>query len=68
MFYGGNSSINLNFSADGYRRDDLIRHGKYISTALERGYNDATENHVLYPIPQTEIDKNPNLLQNPGYD
>ncbi len=26
-----------------------------------------TEEGLVYPVPQTEIDKNPNLTQNPGY-
>ena len=53
--------------AENYRREDLIRHGKYIQQALDRGVVNAQEFHVLYPIPQTEIDRNPNLNQNPGY-
>lgn len=53
--------------AEGYRRDDLIRHGKYISGAQARGKN-ASDFHVLYPIPQVERDRNPNLKQNDGYD
>ena len=52
--------------AEGYRREDLIRHGKFISRAQERGKN-AQSYHVLYPIPQREIDRNPKLIQNPGY-
>ena len=53
--------------AENYRRDDLIRHGKYIEQALNRGITNAQSHHVLYPIPQGELDKNPNLEQNPGY-
>lgn len=52
---------------EGYRRDDLIRHGKFISKALDRGVI-AEPHHVLFPIPQVEIDKNPNLIQNKGYE
>ena len=52
--------------AEGYRRDDLIRHGKFISGAVERGKN-AQSHHVLYPIPQVELDRNTLLEQNPGY-
>lgn len=52
--------------AEGYRREDLIRHGEFISRAQERGKN-AQSYHVLYPIPQREIDRNPKLIQNPGY-
>ncbi|MEQ8239009.1 MAG: RagB/SusD family nutrient uptake outer membrane protein [Cyclobacteriaceae bacterium] len=53
--------------AENYRREDLIRHGKYVSKAVERGITNAQPFHVLYPIPQDEIDRNPNLKQNPGY-
>lgn len=53
--------------AEGYRRDDLIRHGKLISNAVERGKT-AEDYQYLYPIPQTERDKNSNLIQNEGYD
>jgi hypothetical protein len=53
--------------AENYRREDLIRHGQYIQQAQERGIANAQDFHVLYPIPQTEIDRNPNLTQNEGY-
>jgi len=51
---------------EGFRREDLIRQGKYIQQALDRG-KPAQPHHVLYPIPQPQIDNNPNLEQNPGY-
>ncbi|WP_394351269.1 RagB/SusD family nutrient uptake outer membrane protein [Cyclobacterium roseum] len=44
----------------------MIRHGKFIELANERGKS-AFDYHVLFPIPQNEIDRNPNLEQNPGY-
>lgn len=53
--------------AENYRRDDLIRHGRYIEKARERGVENAQAFHVLYPIPQFEMDRNPNLVQNDGY-
>jgi len=53
--------------AEGYRRDDLIRHDQYISRAVERG-KAAMDYHVLYPIQQVELDRNPNLDQNDGYN
>lgn len=52
--------------AEGYRRDDLIRHGEFISRALARGVV-TDEDHILFPIPQGERDKNTNLDQNDGY-
>jgi hypothetical protein len=54
------------FYGEGKRRDDMIRMNKFISGAIARGKN-ARDFQVLYPIPQAEIDANPNLKQNPGY-
>ena len=52
---------------EGHRRDDLIRHGKFIQQAVAEGYA-AKDYHVLYPIPQEIMDENENLKQNPGYE
>ncbi len=52
---------------EGHRRNDLIRHGKFVERAIERGI-DAKPHHVLYPIPQSAINENPNLKQNTGYE
>lgn len=52
---------------EGHRRDDLIRHGKFIQKAREEGIY-AQDYHVLFPIPQSVMDENPNLKQNPGYE
>ncbi len=54
------------FATEGLRRYDLIRHGKFIERAKARGVN-AQPHHVLYPIPQVEMNSNPKLVQNPGY-
>lgn len=55
------------FYSEAQRRSDLIRHGKFIESALARGKIAAKPYHVLYPIPQEEINANPNLVQNDGY-
>lgn len=55
------------FWYEGKRRRDLIRMGKYIEYAHNRGISNATENHVWFPIPQSAIDANPLLEQNKGY-
>lgn len=55
------------FFSEGLRREDLIRHGKFISNAIARG-KDAKPYHVLYPIPQRQREANPSLTQNPGYE
>ncbi len=47
-------------------REDQIRHGVFISRAQARGKN-AQDYHVHFPIPQVELDANPELEQNPGY-
>lgn len=49
------------------RRQDLLRHDKFISSAKARGVDNADEHHKLFPIPQTEINANPLCEQNPGY-
>lgn len=55
------------FFSEGLRREDLIRHGKFISNAIERG-KDAKPFHVVFPIPQRQREANSNLGQNPGYE
>ncbi len=54
------------FYAEMHSRQDQIRQGKFIDLAKARGKN-AQPYHVLYPIPITEINANPNLKQNEGY-
>jgi starch-binding outer membrane protein, SusD/RagB family len=56
------------FVAEGKRRLDLIRHGKLISRAVARGATNASDHMVRYPIPLVEIETNPALVQNPGYN
>jgi hypothetical protein len=55
------------FYSEGLRREDLLRHNKFISLAVARGVATASDKHKLFPIPQTEIDANPLCEQNPGY-
>lgn len=55
------------FFSEGLRREDLIRQGKFISNAIERGKN-AKPFHVLYPIPQRQREANSSLGQNEGYE
>ena len=51
--------------AEGWRRSDLIRFGKYNDPWWEKGASAATVN--IFPIPQLQLDRNLNLVQNPGY-
>jgi len=50
---------------EGWRRNDLIRFGKWEDAWGVK--TDTDVRHRLLPIPQTEIDANPLLSQNPGY-
>ncbi len=56
----------LELAIEGHRRFDLLRYKKYQEIKAAQGYT-IDNNRLLYPIPQTEIDVNPNLGQNPGY-
>ena len=52
--------------AEGHRRSDMIRFGAYLGTRWEKP--DVSPDYVtLWPIPQSQIDANSNLVQNPGY-
>ncbi|TWV89188.1 RagB/SusD family nutrient uptake outer membrane protein [Chitinophaga pinensis] len=55
------------FYSEGLRREDLLRHDKFISLAKARGITVAADKHKLFPIPQAEIDANPACKQNPDY-
>jgi len=50
---------------EGWRRNDLIRFGKWEN---KWGYKtDADPNHRIYPVPAMQIQLQPRLSQNPGY-
>jgi hypothetical protein len=51
---------------EGHRRQDLIRFGKFTEAWTNKEVT--TEDKIIFPIPQTAIDVNPNLTQNPGYN
>lgn len=55
------------FIFEGFRRDDMIRFGKFTNTAWW-DHNPSSNTRNLYPIPQQQRDANPNLTQNPGYN
>lgn len=59
---------------EGWRRNDLIRFGKFSSSdylwewkgGLKEGRG--VDSHMnLFPIPNSDLNCNPNLVQNPGY-
>lgn len=58
----------LELAFEGHRWYDLKRIGKAVEVMnnLNRDYN-VTATHLLWPIPQAEMDRNPTLEQNPGF-
>lgn len=53
---------------EGHRREDLIRHGKFIEYAKLRPNTLADDFKMLFPIPQKYINEGKGvILQNPGY-
>ncbi|MEM6630262.1 MAG: RagB/SusD family nutrient uptake outer membrane protein [Bacteroidota bacterium] len=53
------------FAFEHWRRNDLIRFGKWEDSWGLKTNSDPTRR--LFPIPQAQIDANPRLQQNPGY-
>ncbi len=49
---------------EGKEREDMIRYGNFISNAKARGVISASDKHLLFPIPQSEIDANGNINEN----
>lgn len=52
---------------EGHRREDLIRHGKYLDEARKRGAVHYDETRLLFPLPQWVINQSGGKGQNPGY-
>ncbi len=52
-------------TAEAKRRQDLIRWGQYTMAWTHK--NESAPYRILMPIPQTQLDANPMLTQNPGY-
>ena len=62
----------LELAGEGHRWFDLLRTGKAISVmnswfATNNVSESITQNNLLMPIPQGQIDTDPTLTQNPGY-
>lgn len=60
----------IELAYEGHRWFDMIRwdNGQYALDFLHSiGKINASQKHLLFPIPQKEIDTNPNLKQNTGY-
>jgi hypothetical protein len=56
------------FIFEGYRRQDLIRFGKFITTAWWDHTPTNDKNKEVFPVPSRQLILNPNLKQNPGYN
>lgn len=58
------------FITEGKRREDLIRQGTFLSSAIARGVSAdlATTEKLVFPIPQSEIESNKLCIQNKGYN
>lgn len=52
---------------EGHRRWDLLRWGKFKEVIQAVNGFTAQDYQLLLPLPQTELDANPNLKQNTGY-
>ena len=52
---------------ENWGRQDMIRFGTFLNPIAGWRPNALPETRLLFPIPQTAIDANPNLTQNPGY-
>ena len=50
---------------ESWRRQDLIRFGKFLRPRKDKPQSDTK--YLVYPIPQTQVDVNSNIIQNPGY-
>ena len=50
---------------EGWRREDLVRFGKFLEPWQEKPTDDPK--NILFPIPSNQLAVNPNLEQNPGY-
>ena len=51
---------------EGWRRQDLIRFGKFLQPWQEKEYT-SDPKYLVFPIPDEQLAVNPNLIQNPGY-
>lgn len=54
------------FTWEGHRRNDMIRFGRFTDARIPE--KDISEQYrLLYPIPRSVMENNPNFIQNPGY-
>ena len=57
------------FAAEAHRRQDIIRFGVFQTMSwFNHSPHAQASTRTIFPIPNDEMNKNPNLTQNPGYD
>lgn len=59
--------LGYEFAAEFHRRQDLIRFGVF-TTKSWFSHRPNGNHRTIFPIPQSAIEANPNLTQNPGYN
>ncbi|GGG36022.1 RagB/SusD family nutrient uptake outer membrane protein [Hymenobacter glacieicola] len=50
---------------ESWRRQDMIRFSKFLQARKDKPQSDPK--YLVYPVPQTQVDVNRNITQNPGY-
>lgn len=58
----------MELALEQHRMFDIRRQGRAAELLRDQGKNFEEGKNELYPIPQNELDLNPELEQNPGYD
>jgi hypothetical protein len=56
------------FAGEGCRRQDQIRFGTFTTKSWDPDHEPSDEYHNIFPLPQSALDANPKLVQNPGYN
>lgn len=50
---------------ESWRRQDMIRFGTFLAARKDKPQS--APKYLIYPVPQTQVDVNSNITQNPGY-
>ena len=66
QFGGMLDELGWEFPWEGHRRRDMIRYGIYTKKSW-LSHKPNGDYRIVFPIPQTTINSNPNLKQNPNY-
>ncbi|SHF92301.1 Starch-binding associating with outer membrane [Mariniphaga anaerophila] len=66
-FGGFYDELAWEFVGEHHRRQDMIRFGTF-TTKQWFSHTESDDFRTLFPVPKTQMDKNLNLVQNPGYE